>query len=523
MEQNESNRPEQDSTVSEHTPFAPESSPVNASPCTQASAAPEQSGNPSQPGANVPPTQNPVNPGPQQPWNGANPQSYSSTASAPRQAPRSPYENSPYAAASIHSDGTYHYRPQTQPPVKPPKKKRGTGKKVVAALLVVLLAVGCSFGTAFLAVRQNNANHDRQMEALNDQIENLQRQLDAVEPSVSSSQDAVVISGSGKTPSQVYAENVSRVVAIRATVESYGQVGTSSGSGFILTEDGYVVTNAHVVEDATSASVVMNDGTEYQAVIVGSDTSNDVAVLKVNAQGLPTVTLGSSSALAVGDMVVAIGNPLGTLNSTQTVGYVCGKDREVTTGNTIVNMIQTDAAINSGNSGGPLFNMNGEVIGITSAKYSGYSSSGATIEGIGFAIPINDVMNMLEDLKEYGYLRGQASLGVIVQNANSGVRVSSVVEGSCAETAGIEAGDIITKLGEDFVGNYTQLAQVLRKYEAGDSTTVTVLRNGHTVELTITFDEKQNTTVSNPQEEIPDEGSSYEEWYDYFEKYFGGR
>ena len=365
------------------------------------------------------------------------------------------------------------------------------------------------------------------MEALNDQIENLQRQLDAVEPSVSSSQDAVVISGSGKTPSQVYAENVSRVVAIRATVESYGQVGTSSGSGFILPEDGYVVTNAHVVEDATSASVVMNDGTEYQAVIVGSDTSNDVAVLKVNAQGLPTVTLGSSSALAVGDMVVAIGNPLGTLNSTQTVGYVCGKDREVTTGNTIVNMIQTDAAINSGNSGGPLFNMNGEVVGITTAKYSGTTSSGASIEGIGFAIPIDDVIGVIGDLQNYGYVTG-AYLGVTVQNLDSsyssmlgfsGAYVVSVSSGSCAERAGIQPKDIIIALGDTKISSITELTRTLRNFQAGDVTTITVFRGGDKVTLDIILDEKPASAATDePQGEMPE--GDYEQWFDYF---FGGK
>ena len=438
-----------------------------------------------------------------------------------------------------------YVRPQWTPPQPPQpetapqqaKKKKGRGKAILAASLIAAIIGGLG-GGALAGYYVNNRWEQRtetltsRYEAqLEDAVERMEAAVEqASSPTVPVTQ--VTISPStGMTPSQVYQDNVDAVVYIEnhgVTVTNYyGHEQESefvgSGSGFVISGDGYILTNYHVVADYKTLTVTMPSGEKYGATLVGYDSYNDVALLKVEANGLPCVAIGDSDAANVGDQVVAIGNPLGELTSTLTAGYVSAKDRQVNTDGTIINMIQTDAAINSGNSGGPLFNMNGEVIGITSAKYSGYSSSGATIEGIGFAIPINDVMNMLEDLKEYGYLRGQASLGVIVQNANSGVRVSSVVEGSCAETAGIEAGDIITKLGEDFVGNYTQLAQVLRKYEAGDSTTVTVLRNGHTVELTITFDEKQNTTVSNPQEEIPDEGSSYEEWYDYFEKYFGGR
>ena len=181
-------------------------------------------------------------------------------------------------------------------------------------------------------------------------------------------------------------------------------ISVSTGSGFIVTKDGYVVTNQHVVDGKGSITVITTDGTEYPAVLVGADEANDVALLKVDALNLRPVTLGSSAELIVGDQVAAIGNPLGTLTSTLTVGYVSAKERDVTTDGFAINMLQTDAAINSGNSGGPLFNMRGEVVGITTAKYSGTSASGASIEGVGFAIPIDDVMDILPDLANYGYV-----------------------------------------------------------------------------------------------------------------------
>ena len=339
------------------------------------------------------------------------------------------------------------------------------------------------------------------------------------------------------TPSQLYSENVDSVVAITTTVQTtnfYGtSTGTSSGSGFILTEDGYVVTNYHVVEGGTEVSVVLHNGDEYPAEIVGFDATNDLAVLKVDASGLSAAAIGSSSELNIGDMVVAIGNPLGTLASTQTVGYVSGINREVTTDNTIISMIQTDAAINPGNSGGPLFNMKGEVVGITTAKYSGTTNSGASIEGIGFAIPVDDVIGMVSDLIDYGYVTG-AYLGVTVKNTDAesasmfglptGAYVVSVEKGGSADRAGIHVKDIIIDLGGTKVSNITDLTRALRHFKAGDSTTITVVRSGSQVTLDITLDEKphDNTTVTIPENdaEMPSEGD-YDEWYDYFRRYFG--
>ena len=358
------------------------------------------------------------------------------------------------------------------------------------------------------------------------------------------------------TDAELYAANVNSVVSINITATSdpnfFGQTTQTAGagSGFILTADGYVLTNHHVIDGAQSITVTLSDGTEYTAQLVGSDSVSDVALLKIDGQDLPAVSIGNSDDLEVGDQVAAIGNPLGELTSTQTVGYVSAKDRSVNTDGTIINMLQTDAAINSGNSGGPLFNMNGEVVGITTAKYSGSTSSGASIEGIGFAIPINDVMKLVDDLMEYGYITGQAYLGVTINSKDLdastaaayglpvGARVESVTEGSCAQKAGLQAGDIITALGDQKVSGYSDLVYALRNFSAGDATTVSVYRAGQELTLQITFDEKTADTVTGPvvttepteatgdgeqpsQDEIPESGS-YEDWYDYFYRFFGG-
>lgn len=316
-----------------------------------------------------------------------------------------------------------------------------------------------------------------------------------------------------KTPKVVYNENVNSVVGITTEGSTgYGNF-TASGSGFIISSDGYIVTNQHVIDSASTIQVALFDGTTYDAKLVGSDASNDVALLKVEATGLDAVTIGDSSKLEVGDQVVAIGNPLGKLTFSLTAGYVSALSRTVNTEGIPINMLQTDVAINSGNSGGPLFDMDGNVVGITTAKYSGSSGSGASIEGIGFAIPINDVKSIVEDLRAYGYVTGQAYLGVSVRNLGldattaadyglpMGVVVDSVTEGSCSEKAGVQKGDIITKLGDTTVQDYSELTVALKKFKAGESTTITVYRSGQTVDLNITFDEKQPQKADESQQE----------------------
>ena len=449
----------------------------------------------------------------------------------------SPFADSPYVMNYKTEEPRYHV-----PPVEPPKpKQKKTGKAwrtVLAAVLAIAVVAG---SCAFTASVVNNRWETRAyyMEAdFNERIDALQTQLDSVKIQTGTTLISGVVEGI--TPGQVYAQNVNSVVLISCEVTKsvYGQraTGTSAGSGFILTENGYIATNCHVVEGATKITVGTHDGRHFSAKLVGSDATNDVAVLKVEAEGLDPVVLGSSNALIVGDQVVAIGNPLGELTATMTVGYVSAKNRDVTTDGVTINMIQTDAAINSGNSGGPLFNMKGEVVGITTAKYSGSSSSGATIEGIGFAIPIDDVMGLVDDLVNYGYVTG-AYLGVMVSDMDAdaaayygmpvGAYVQEVTPGYCAEKAGLQPKDIIVAVGEYEVRNISALSRALRNFKAGDTTTITVFRGGGMLVLNITLDEKPQTTEQQPAIDWPDDAGnmpqdgSFEEWFNYFAPFFG--
>ena len=391
-----------------------------------------------------------------------------------------------------------------------PKKKKGNGKRILAAILAVVLLMGIGAGIASLLCYGRLAAQEKRTEQM---LSVLQQQIQALKDELASKSftgngnsisgtDNVGIDG-GMTPAQVYAKTVDSVVAITTQIAvtegSTVTTAVSFGSGFILTEDGFVVTNHHVIEGATSVTVTTGDGKEYPAVIRGYDSTNDIAVLKIQGENLPAVKLGASSDLIVGDQVAVIGNPLGELTSTLTVGYVSAKDRIITTDGSQINMIQTDASVNSGNSGGPIFNMKGEVVGIITAKYSGLSASGASIEGIGFAIPMDDVLSKIMDLKDYGYITG-AYLGVLVQDMDRsvaeyyglplGAYVAGVTEGFCAEKAGLKAKDIIIGLGDYTVVGLNSLTSALQNFKAGDTTTITVWRSGLELELEITLDEK---------------------------------
>ena len=460
--------------------------------------------------------------------------------------PESIPEPTPEPEPASFYERTYTPQPEeyTVPKKRVKKSGSGIGRKLLSAVLAAALVIGSCAVTASVVNNRWENEMLRQQTQVNEQLANLQEQIHALEEA----QTGLSISGSpmsssnGLSPSQVYAMNVNSVVAIsnQSTTNVWGQVSetASSGTGFIISADGYILSNYHVVEGAKKLTVITYMGDEYEARLVGYDQMNDVSILKIEATNLEPVTIGSSDDLIVGDQVVAIGNPLGELTSSLTVGYISAKDRTINTDGNLINMMQTDAAINPGNSGGPLFNMKGEVIGITTAKYSGSTGSGASIEGIGFAIPINDVMAMTEDLIAHGYLTNQAYLGVSVMDLDGttasmyslpmGSYVQSVVEGSCAETAGIQPKDIIIDVGGYAVEGNSTLQTALRKFKAGDTTTITVFRAGAEVELTITFDERPQDpdAAQQPQEpqqsgEMPNSGS-YEDWYNYFFPFFGG-
>ena len=348
----------------------------------------------------------------------------------------------------------------------------------------------------------------------------------------------------GKTEmsdAEVYAATVNSVVSIRTSATSgtnfFGQAveTASAGSGFVLTADGYIVTNYHVVKDADTVTVTMYNGDEYNALYVGGDEDYDIAVIKVEATGLPAVTLGDSSTLNVGDHVLAIGNPLGELTFSMSGGMVSSVNRTINVDGTPFNMIQTDASINPGNSGGPLMNSYGEVVGIVSAKYSSYSDE--SVEGLGFAIPINDVYAMIEDIMTNGYVTNKPYLGIFGgsmteqmaaqyrYDISKGVFVYSVEEGSAAEKAGLQMGDVITKVDDTTISTMEDLTAVKKQYSAGDTVTFTVYRQGETITLSLTWDATPADTAANEnQDQTVQDNSQYGGYdpYDLFDYFFGG-
>ena len=433
---------------------------------------------------------------------------------------------------------------QDYAPVEPKPHKNKKERKGLRRLVCVLVAVALVAGSCATTAAMMNSYFQKEMKALtqqmNDKIAAVQKE--AGKSSSGTASGRPLASGEYMTPGEVYEKNVDAVVAITVEVEDYDNygrtiTGLSSGTGFFVSADGYVITNYHVIEGGTKVTVTTHDDEEYDAQIIGYEANNDLAVLKVEGENLPYTVIGSSSDLQVGDQVVAIGNVLSTFASSLTVGYVSGVDRVVDTDGVAMNMIQTDVAINSGNSGGPLFNMKGEVVGITTAKFSGQSSSGVSIEGIGFAIPMDDVTGMIEDLKNFGYVTG-AYLGVMVLDVDAtaqyygvpaGAYVESATAGGAAERGGIQAKDIITEVGGYTVTSVSDLTRVLRKFKAGDEVSVEVYRSGQTVVLSVVLDEKPHEEVQTPEQTQPQQpqqqmpGSDpFQEWYEYFQDYFGG-
>ena len=378
------------------------------------------------------------------------------------------------------------YQMPEEPPQRPGKKKSGMGGKIVALSLVCALAGGLVGGGAVYLMGGGSTTL-----------------VEGVRPPTVVSM-AQTSTKSPLTAAQIYEAYVGSSVGIttQITTNVWGQPVSqaAAGSGFVISDNGYILTNYHVIKDATSIKVSFVDGTSYDATLVGGEEGNDIAVLKIQASGLTPVVIGDSDNIRVGEDVFAIGNPLGELTYSMSEGIVSAKDRSITLSDgTVMNMIQTTAAINSGNSGGPLFDAYGQVVGITSAKLSGNSSSEATIEGLGFAIPMNDVKDMVTDIIEHGYVTGKPYLGITVKtipesvaqqySLAQGAQVQSVDSASCSAKAGLEVGDIITGLGDKSLVSSAELIEYLKEYQAGDAVTMTVSRGGAIVKLEITLDE----------------------------------
>ena len=292
----------------------------------------------------------------------------------------------------------------------------------------------------------------------------------------------------------IYSSVIDSVVSISSMTSS----GTSSGTGIIMSSDGYVITNHHVITGALVISVLTNDNQEFEAALVGSDEMSDLAVLKIDARGLHAAEFGDSSKLRVGDSVVAIGDPLGVqLRGTMTNGIISAINRDLTVGDRTMTLIQTNAALNNGNSGGPLINCYGQVIGINTVKMSSYYTATASVEGLGFAIPISVAKPIIDELIENGYVAGRPAIGISGDSLPSyyrtyyrlpeGVYVTSVNEGSDAKAKGIREGDIVTAINGEKICSIDELNTVKNQYAAGDEVTLTIYRSGTYYEVTVTL------------------------------------
>lgn len=374
---------------------------------------------------------------------------------------------------------------------EPPRKKRGIGKKVLAGVLALVLVAAVSFGGGFAGYLVASKNGG--------QTVMYQAASGGSATSTSSTGGSLSDVASAVTPSVVV------VTTEQIVTDNYfwggQQVLSGAGSGVILTTDGYIVTNYHVVEGAQQITVTLHDDSTYTATVVGSDQQSDIALLKIDATGLTPAVIGDSDSLAVGEDVVAVGNPLGTLGGTVTNGIISALNRSVSiqSGGAVVDMslIQTNASVSPGNSGGGLFNMAGELVGIVNAK-----SADSEAEGLGFAIPINDAIAVAQDLLEKGYVSGRPYLGityVAVTDASTaqqlgvsayGIYIVEVIDGSPADQAGLEPGDRVISIDNTEIAAQEDLGTIVQSHAAGDTISITVARGGQMVTLNVTLGEQ---------------------------------
>lgn len=433
-------------------------------------------------------------------------------------------------------DQTNVYRTQREQPTpmgsRRPRRRSGWLKGILAVLLVVAISFGAFYLMRNVGVRLEKTEDGVTLSMTNrsKQAEPEQAEQPTPEPSASAqtgtetaapqqttqqpTQGAYVGSGtrlnivsapesSDTTFSDeedalclqdIYSSVIDSVVSISSMTSS----GTSSGTGIIMSSDGYVITNHHVITGALVISVLTNDNQEFEAALVGSDEMSDLAVLKIDARGLQAAEFGDSSKLRVGDSVVAIGDPLGVqLRGTMTNGIISAINRDLTVGDRTMTLIQTNAALNNGNSGGPLINCYGQVIGINTVKMSSYYSASATVEGLGFAIPISVAKPIIDELIENGYVAGRPAIGISGDSLPSyyrtyyrlpdGVYVTSVNEGSDAKAKGIREGDIVTAINGEKICSIDELNTVKNQYAAGDEVTLTIYRSGTYYEVTVTL------------------------------------
>jgi serine protease Do len=392
-----------------------------------------------------------------------------------------------YSSASEQSvsQTTAYYRPY----------KKGIGTKGVVGIIlscaILFSAIGFGSGMLWRSNLSGEAAESSQtLEEASTSDSDDQIKTDLALKTASSSDSALTIAEIADKDADSVVEITTESVVTGSMLQQY--ISSGAGSGVIITEDGYILTNNHVIEDATSITVTTHSGESYSASIVGLDDQLDVALLKIDATGLKPATIGSSADLVVGETVVAIGNPLGQLGGTVTDGIISALDRSITLDGQTMTLLQTNAAINPGNSGGGLFNEQGNLIGLVVAK-----SSGDDVEGLGFAIPIDKVVAIIDDLKEYGYVTGRVSIGVSLLDIDSdqmawmyrvseqGTYVYSVTEGSAAEEGGLQSGDrIISVMGTE-ISSANDVKETISGVSVGDAMEFVVMRDGEEVTLTV--------------------------------------
>ncbi len=379
------------------------------------------------------------------------------------------------------------------PPAQEQPEKRRSNRRFAGVLLCACLVTSsvAGFGGGYLAMSRQPVQ-----QAAASSVQQ------TAEPAPAAVADAAP-GADGMSVSQVVNAVSGSVVEIGTEVQTtnpfFGQTSTAqaAGSGVILSEDGYIITNHHVIENAQKIQVRLKDGTSYPAELVGSDPQTDIAVIKVEATGLQAAKIGSSAGLQVGDETIAIGNPLGTLGGTVTNGIVSATGREVTIDGNTMSLLQTNAAINPGNSGGGLFNNQAELIGIVTAK-----SSGTGIEGLGYAVPIDMAYKVASDLMQHGYVTGRGELGISVLNISdtreaflyrvpqTGVYIAAVENGSAAQRAGLQVGDGILAVNGEEISSLAQLRTQLNGLSAGEQITLTLLRDGKQQEVPVVLQEE---------------------------------
>ena len=458
------------------------------------------------------------------------------------------YSDAGYVASNEASTvpKSYYSAPAAAPRAerKPKKPKKPLGAAAVVALCLVCALLGGVVGGVVPGLMKTETPTEQGSSTGDGTV------INQVSSTTSPVTTKFVTAGDELTATEIYYDlALSQVVGVRTEITytnfwGYTSSSAVSGSGFIISADGYILTNYHVIEDAVKGGydvqVLTYDGTQYIADIIGYEEDNDVAVLKIDGSGFHAATIGDSDSMKVGEAVYAVGNPLGELEYTMTDGIVSALDREISTYDsdtrtyTNISMFQISAAINQGNSGGPVYNSRGEVIGIASAKYSDTG-----VESLGFAIPINDAVKIAKDLISDGYVRGKASLGITVGSVSAsaaqyyglvqGAIVNTVQSGSAADKAGVQPSDIIVAMDSYEITGQDDLIAAKKNYSAGDTATLRVYRGGSYVELTITFDEEtpsaaatEDNTQSDSQD-LPNGSYSHGNMDSYFGGIFGNR